>query len=319
MRRLWQRDATRAWLAFFGAPLLGVGAMAGLASLGRFGDRVVLADSTNWSDLLSAAGLVGGGLMGCWLLLRPMGRPWFADAAEPPGFRFPGPVLGGVALIGAPLLLLAGELVRIRFYFYYPSQLAAYEAHPGLMTTSYSLYALGLLACWPAFLTATRLIGVRQPGWATSAGVMALTGLLVRMFHEGVNYLSFQMVSETGLSATLAAVKASYTHWYVFYPLVFTDNLAWVLLAIGAYRARRLGPLQCLGLSVMMAHSSGVLKGSSIASIVETLGICVALVPLGIAVLAQDRLSRSQWIVGSLSAGFLLVVSGYQLATMTTR
>jgi len=37
----------------------------------------------------------------------------------------PGPRLGGVALVAAPLLLLLGEAVRMGHFYCYPEQLAA--------------------------------------------------------------------------------------------------------------------------------------------------------------------------------------------------
>jgi hypothetical protein len=281
--------------------LIGTGIAGGLVQLGGFGDRFLVADSTQWSDVLAVVGLFAGGFAGAWLLLRKVSPAWVIDAGGDLGF--PGRILGGLTLVVAPLLLLIGELIRIRFYYYYPSQLRAYADHPQLMTASYSFYALGLLLCWPAFLTLTGLIGARRRGWAFWGAVLAMTGLFVRLFHEGVNYLAFQMVSELGLSTALAGVQGSYTHWYVFYSLVFTDNLGWVVLAIGSYRAGRLGWVQCVGIAVMMAHWSGVLKGSSIGSVLETLGLCVALIPLGVAVLVSGTAPGLRSASRRLAAG----------------
>ena len=49
--------------------------------------------------------------------------------AEP--FWFPGRWVGGVSLVLAPLVLLAGALLRIQYHFFFPAQLAAARYEPG--------------------------------------------------------------------------------------------------------------------------------------------------------------------------------------------
>ena len=65
---------------------------------------------------------------------------------------FPGRWLGAASLILAPLLLLAGILLRIRFHFFFPQQLAAYHDHPVLMTVAYNCFLAGNILLWPAVL-----------------------------------------------------------------------------------------------------------------------------------------------------------------------
>lgn len=314
MRGLLDRygPAARAWTAFLVAPHAGSVLTSSLTRALGVDDLVVVSASTTLGTLLATVGFVIGGVLGSAALLRPRGPALLYDAdGDGSRYWFPGRLLGGIALVAAPLLLVAGELARIRFYFYYPYQLRAFDAHPQLMTVSYGLYAFGLLLLWPAFLTLTRLIGTRLPGWATWGGALAITGLFIRLFHEGVNYLSFQAVDHVGVATTLAFVEASYQHWYVFYPLVFTDNLAWVVLAIGAYRARRLGWLPALGVVALAAHSSGVLKGSDLALVFQDLALCAAFIPLGVALLRRTSLSRRAKIAGMLTVATLLVIYGY--------
>jgi hypothetical protein len=43
---------------------------------------------------------------------------------------FPGHWLGVASLFVAPVLLLAGEMVKAPYHFYFPNQLQAYADHP---------------------------------------------------------------------------------------------------------------------------------------------------------------------------------------------
>src|SRR5262249_16510784 len=68
-------------------------------------------------------------------------------------FWFPGRWVGGVAMILGPILLLSGALLRIQYHFFFPQQLAAFEAHPALMTASYNTFLAGNILMWPAIVT----------------------------------------------------------------------------------------------------------------------------------------------------------------------
>src|SRR5690554_2819781 len=110
------------------------------------------------------------------------------------GFWFPGRWIGGASLVLAPILLLAGVLLRLRFHFFFPEQLEAYEAHPLLMTWSYQLFLAGNILLWPGILTLVRQIDLSRPIWAIWGGMMVVFGLFARTFHGGVDHLAFQLV-----------------------------------------------------------------------------------------------------------------------------
>ncbi|MGX1119904.1 hypothetical protein RKD37_005267 [Streptomyces ambofaciens] len=78
---------------------------------------------------------------------------------------FPGRWVGGTAMVIGPLLMLTGALLRVRFHFFFPDQLAAYERHPTLMATAYGLFAAGSLLLWPAVAVLAARIGSRSAGW----------------------------------------------------------------------------------------------------------------------------------------------------------
>ncbi|MGW2111171.1 hypothetical protein [Streptomyces sp. NPDC001948] len=62
---------------------------------------------------------------------------------------FTGRWAGGTAMVLGPALMLAGALLRVRFHFFYPDQLAAYERHSTLVATAYGLFAAGTVLLWP--------------------------------------------------------------------------------------------------------------------------------------------------------------------------
>lgn len=184
--------------------------------------------------------------------------------------------LTAVSLILGPVLLLTGVLLRARFPFFFPDQLAAYDAHPVLVTASYSAFAAGTVVLCPAVL---HLAGLNRT--AALGGSLTIVGLFARTFHAGVDHLAFQLVDVQGRAAATAAVGDSYTGFHVFRYASFAIMLGWPLLALGAHRARALGAPRALALALAAALPLGVLKGTTPLSIAATAGLAAALVPLG--------------------------------------
>jgi hypothetical protein len=205
---------------------------------------------------------------------------------------FPGTWIAAGSLIISPVLFLLGEVLRSSAGYPFADQLSYYADHKGLMGTSYGISVLSLMLMWPGLLAVAQLIGHTRPGWSAVGGTLAITGLLVNTFHEGMNLMAFRMVEELGPDAATGAVAGSYADPYLVYPLVFVDNLGWIVLAVGACLSRTLGWLRSLGLLVMCAHVSGLLKGATALGVFYDIGLCVALVPLGISLLRHRMQAR---------------------------
>ncbi len=188
-------------------------------------------------------------------------------------------------MVLGPLFLLTGVLLRIRYHFFFPQQLAAFEQAPALITASYSAFVVGNVLMWPAVVTLARLIAVKCPGWALWGGTLAMFGLFARTFHAGVDHLAFQLVRVQNLKSATQAVADSYGAFHIFHYVSFAILFGWIVLAIGAYRSGTLGLPRSLGLGLMSALMIGVLKGSTASSVTATAGLAVALVPLGVALL----------------------------------
>jgi hypothetical protein len=199
---------------------------------------------------------------------------------------FPGRWLGGTCLILGPVLLLTGALLRIQFHFFAPQQLQAFEAHPGLVTAAYSAYSVGAVTLCLGILALVHRIATWNRTWAFWGGALAVLGLFNRTFSAGVDHMAFQMASVLGADQAFAVVSETYRAFHVFRSANPATMLGWPVLAIGAYRAGVLGPVPAAALSLMFMLPFGTLKGTEIRSI-AIVGLCVALVPLGVRTLRE--------------------------------
>ena len=220
------------------------------------------------------------------MLTATVNRPHTAEPQQEPAVTFPGPWLGGVSLIVAPCLLLAGTLLRLGVPFFFPHQLAAYQRQPTLITAAYAMFLAGIIALWPGVVAVATEVGVTRPGWAIWGGSLVMFGLFARAFHYGVNTFAFALVDSAGLNTAARAVGAyyGYREWVVS-SLSAAVMLGWITLAIGCFLSRTLRLLPAIALALMSGLMIGVLKGSTWASAAEVAGLTVAFVPLGLSFL----------------------------------
>lgn len=197
---------------------------------------------------------------------------------------FPGRWLGGVCLIVGPALLLIGALLRVRFHFFAPQQLQAFDAHPDLITAAYSTFSMGTMVMSLAILALVHHIARRNRAWAFWGGALAIIGLFNRTFSAGVDHMAFQMVTVLGVDQAFAVVSDTYRAFHVFRSTNPATMIGWPLLAIGAWRAGVLGGVRASALGLMVMLPFGTLKGTEFRS-VALVGLCIALVPLGVKML----------------------------------
>ncbi|MFE6889254.1 hypothetical protein [Streptomyces sp. NPDC057694] len=230
------------------------------------------------------------------------------------GTGFPGRWVGGAALVLGPLLMLTGALLRVRFHFFYPGQLTAYEGHRTLVATAYGLFAAGSLLLWPAVAVVAARIGARSAGWGVWGGVLVMFGLFARAFHAGADHLAFQLVRSQGVGPATEAVSAGYGAFHVFAALNLAVLAGWIVLALGAWRTRVLGPVRAAALGLTAALPLGVLKGTTPLSLVALAGLCAGLVPLGLALLRErprpTRKTVLRWVPLTLVTLGLMMLLG---------
>ncbi|HEY3506338.1 MAG TPA: hypothetical protein VGN37_26560 [Actinocatenispora sp.] len=244
-------------------------------------------------------------------MTNPTRRWYHRSAPSTATDRFPGPWLAGLSLTLAPLLLFTGTLLRTGVPFFFPHQLAAYDRHPALMTVSYGAFLAGVIALWPGVLAVAARVGATRPCWATAGATLVLLGLFARAFHYGANTFAFGLVDSAGVPAATNAVASYYRHpEYVVSSLTVCIMLGWIVLAAGCYLSRTLGVLRSLALALMSGLMIGVLKGSTVASVVEVAGLAVAFVPLGLRILAAAPRPRLPVVLLVVPVAVLAVVAG---------
>ncbi|MEJ3652945.1 hypothetical protein WEH80_08175 [Actinomycetes bacterium KLBMP 9759] len=292
------------------------GGVAGLALAELLGVAEVRWGKSQLGDTAVAVGSLGVGALAARLLLPRDDPPWMVRVQPGRIAGWPGARLGATALVVAPLLLLAGEAVRMGHRYFYPYQLAGMVDDRATVLGSYGLYTAGLVVLVPAFLALTGLIAREQPGWAFWGATAAVVGSAVRIFQEGVAHLALHLVDVQGLEVATRAVAETYGAGYVLSPLTFVDNIAWSVLAVGAYRARVLGWLPALGVAFMIAHYTGVLKGSDLAALAGSAALAAAFVPLGVALWrSAPPVPRRSWRSGLAVVAVLVALYGYNLLT----
>jgi hypothetical protein len=227
---------------------------------------------------------------------------------------FPGRWLGGSALVLAPLLLLAGVLLRIGHDFFFPEQLRAFAAHPALMSASYTCFLAGNVLLWPAVAVLAARIGRTRPRWALWGGAMALFGLFARTFHAGVDHLAFQLAADQGPEAATSAVAGAYGAWHLMSAFSVAILAGWVVLAIGAFGSRVFGPgplgtVRAAALASTALLPLGVLKGTTHLSVVAACGLAIALVPLGVQVLRDGPAPRPRVLIARLAMFVVLLAA----------
>lgn len=226
-------------------------------------------------------------------------------------FWFPGRWIGGVSLLLAPPVLCVAIISRLPFPFFFPEQLKAYQSHPQLMAWSYQLFLMGNLLLWPGILTLVRQIGLIKSRWATWGGAMVIAGLFARTFHAGVDHLAFQLVRLHDWQFASKIIADAYGAFHVVSLFNLFIMLGWIILAIGAYNAQVFGLVQSIALGMMSLLMIGVLKGSAWTSIVAVVGLCIAMVTLGIKVITTDRAPGVKTIATAAGSALALVALLY--------
>jgi hypothetical protein len=234
---------------------------------------------------------------------------------QPP---FPGRWVSAVSLIGGPLLIMAGILLRSQFYYFVPYQLVAYTQHPALITAAYTCFAGGFVLLWPAVMTLAQRIAATSPAWGLWGGCLVIIGLFTRTFQFGTDHLAFHLIDSLGPQTMLKGIDDYYgawgaTLWHPFKTMSGPAFFGWVVLAIGAYRSGALGLGRSMALGLMSALGLGTLKGTEPQSIIAAAGLCAAFVPMGIAQLRNGPPPTRRamvWVVVLIAAHILITAYG---------
>jgi hypothetical protein len=214
-------------------------------------------------------------------------------------------ITGGVALVAAPITLVASELL-------YGSQpedpvkgLAALEAQTASWRAANLLGLLAATLFIPAIVTLASLPGSgRGRRWSAVGAVLGALGVVGYAAHTGAFVVIGQMAEQTAdrqaMADLLGAADANPTMAVVFALFLLGLYLGLVLLVVGAWRARRVplwSMVAVLG-AVVLASVPVVAGQEYVAELLVILGLGGA----GLSVLRGQRgtVSRhSRWPNGS--------------------
>lgn len=236
----------------------------------------------------------------------------------------PARVIGGVALVIAPPVWLAGLLLRYlvpyaagfshaqlawfdRQPFALYMELAAYAANPGFTVTAFAVFALAALLLIPAVGALARPIAARG-GWvgglAGLGAVMMAFAFAARLNRAGVDHTAFMLVRAQGLNPATRFVAENYVDisygpFNLFTTAAFMAGPGMLLIGITAWYAGVLGTARTLLWFYTWTIWGGVLKAAEIADLIGAVTLCLVLIPLGVQFL-RDHVPqpgpRSPWL-----------------------
>jgi hypothetical protein len=230
-------------------------------------------------------------------------RTWFTPAHRHTETWFPGPLIGGAALIAGPALWCLGLFLRylpahsdllapehwedVRDnQFAAPMELAIYEASPQWVLTGFAVFMLGALGLGLAFPALARMVAAASPRLAWWGATLMVLGLFSRLYWAGVEQVAFVMTEQSGADGTAEFVLGSYATlaygpWRIVVWCGALNYLGALLLVLAVYRARVFGLARCAVLLWAWWIWVGVLKESYLLDVIAAAAACAILVPLG--------------------------------------
>jgi hypothetical protein len=213
-------------------------------------------------------------------------------------------IIAGGALLGGPVLWLVGLILRrvaVSAAGFSPEQgrqfasepfaaheqLAAYVSQPGLTTAGYAVFLVGVIVMIPATAALARLASTSSRVLAPLGGLLALCGLLARVYFTGVEQVSFSLADSHGVDFATTFVldnyvEVSYGPWRVPVVAAFGQYVGAVVLAAGLYRARILGTGRSLILVLWATMWTGVLKAAGWTDVLGGAALFLVLAPLAV-------------------------------------
>ncbi|WP_251171764.1 hypothetical protein [Cytobacillus firmus] len=120
--------------------------------------------------------------------------------------------------------------------------------------------------------------------------------------------MAFQLVNVQSLELAAKAVSDSYQAFHIIRYFNGMMMFGWLLLAIGAYRSGLMGLIRSAALATMFFLPLGTLKGTRFESPFLILGLCIALVPLGIQVLREGPPPSRKAIIWTIALVLVQII-----------
>ena len=147
-------------------------------------------------------------------------------------------IAGAVALLAAPIIVIAGTLAQPTLSDDAARQVAALTGHRGAMITSMALNSIAVVLLIAGLVWLALALAPRTPRLATAGGVLGVLGLLVVLFENGVTAAFPAIVG--GLDRIQAAFVLDRIHSGAITalgPLSIIGDIGLALLGLAAVKA----------------------------------------------------------------------------------
>lgn len=204
---------------------------------------------------------------------------------------FPGPLVTGVAMISGPLLGILGLALSIGVYKFKGADMMRAMASSHLRAGfGINVSVASMVVLVVAVIGLSQLITAERPGWGRWGGVLTVVGLMGPVFFEGIFWGSYQLTGATYQAAGAHLIDhANRIPGNIMNVSVVCIISGWIVLGIGAYKARLMPKLRavCLGLGCFLAPA--------LAAAIVPLGIAVAvLLAIALAPLGWQLIARAK-------------------------
>jgi hypothetical protein len=172
-------------------------------------------------------------------------------------------IAGAVALLAAPIVVIAGTLAQPTLSDDAASQVAALTGHRGAMITSMALSSIAVVLLIAGIIWLALALTPRTPRLAMAGGVLGVFGLLVVLFENSVAAAGPAIVTSLDrIQATLVLDRIHSGAISALGPLSITGDIGLALLGIAAVKA---GAPRWAGAAIIggaLAEGAGFATGS---------------------------------------------------------
>jgi hypothetical protein len=201
--------------------------------------------------------------------------------------------IAGAAMVAAPLVVVAAEVLHARFERDAAEQLALVAEHTGRWYAAHLLVLTALALAVPAFLGLARIVRKRRPVLAHAGLVLFVPGLVALAAAAGMELVVWQMAQPEAPRAEMVALAERVNESVGLAPLfavVLLFPVAWLVVGIGLYVSRAVPAWAAVLIAVSQPLGFGLefTGGPKALVVAAQVLFAIGLVPIGLRVLRQS-------------------------------
>jgi hypothetical protein len=200
--------------------------------------------------------------------------------------------IAGAAMVAAPLVFVAAEVLHARFELDPEEQLAAVAENTGRWYAAHLLVLTALALVVPAFLGLARIVRPRRPVLAHVGLILFVPGVVALAAGVGMELVLWQMAQPAADRAEMVALAERVNESAGIAPVfvvLLCFPVAWLLAGIGLYAARAVPAWAAALVAVSQPFGFAVelAGGPKALAVAAQVLFALGLVPIGVRVLRQ--------------------------------